>query len=207
MRSPLSPYPDEASARVGGPTPWQLSLDGAWRFRLLSRPEDVTAEHLTGDDSLWDTVTVPGNWTMQGYDRPHYTNVQMPFDGPPPRVPDLNPTGVYRTTIRLPRTSRRRRVVLHVGAAESVLYVYVNGRFAGSSTDSRLECELDITALVQPGANELACVVVRWSAHSYMEDQDHWWMAGIHRSTYLVSTEPVYLADVRVDAGLADDLT
>ena len=25
-------------------------------------------------------------------------------------------------------------------------------------------------------------VVCRWSDGSYLEDQDHWWMAGIHRS-------------------------
>ncbi len=28
---------------------------------------------------------MPGNWTMQGWDKPHYTNVQMPFKNEPPR--------------------------------------------------------------------------------------------------------------------------
>ena len=41
--------------------------------------------------------------------------------------------------------------MLHVGGAESVLFVYVNGRFAGSGTDSRLASELDVTALPAGG--------------------------------------------------------
>ena len=34
------------------------------------------------------------------WDRPHYTNVQMPFPQRPPEVPDENPTGVYERTVR-----------------------------------------------------------------------------------------------------------
>ena len=50
------------------------------------------------------TVTVPGNWTMQDTgDFPHYTNVQMPFRGPPPRLPERDTTGLYRTTFAVPR--------------------------------------------------------------------------------------------------------
>jgi len=29
-------------------------------------------------------------------------------------------------------------------------------------------------------------VVCRWSDGSYLEDQDHWWMAGIHRSVEIM---------------------
>ncbi|HEX6786634.1 MAG TPA: glycoside hydrolase family 2 TIM barrel-domain containing protein, partial [Acidimicrobiales bacterium] len=113
---------------------------------------------------------------------------------------------MHRTRFRVPRAWRGRRVVLHVGGAESVLFVYVNGRFAGSGTDSRLASELDISPYLQAGENVLACVVVRWSAHSYLEDQDHWWMAGLHREVHLEARAPVHLGDVRVDAGLTDDL-
>jgi hypothetical protein len=64
--------------------PRTLDLDGSWRFLLRGRPEDVDRDDLTGDTSGWTSVTVPGCWTMQGHDRPHYTNFQMPFPGPPP---------------------------------------------------------------------------------------------------------------------------
>lgn len=209
MRVPLVPFPDVDGARAGdvASSPWFRSLDGMWSFTYLDRPEAVKATHVaTGTDtSSWDRVAVPGNWTLQGYDRPQYTNVRMPFPGPPPNVPEANPTGVYRTSFRVPREWRGRRVHLEVGGAESVLYLYCNGVFVGSATDSRLSSNYDLTPFLVSGPNSLACVVVRWSAHSYVEDQDHWWMAGLHRSVRLVARAPVYVADARVEAGLVAD--
>ena len=55
--------------------------------RVRDRPEAVTAEDIGGADRGLAEVEVPGCWTMQGFDSPHYTNVQMPFPGPPPGCP------------------------------------------------------------------------------------------------------------------------
>ena len=148
---------------------------------------------------------MPGNWTMQGVDDlPHYTNVQMPFPDLPPDLPARVPTGVYRTAFRVPRAWRGRQVVLHVGGAESVHAVYLNGAFVGYGTDSRLASEYDLSAHLRTGANELAIVVVKFSAHTFVEDQDQWWMGGLHREVALVARAAVHIHDVRVDAGLVD---
>ena len=48
---------------------------------------------------------------------------------------------------------------------------------------------------------------MKWSDATYVEDQDQWWHGGITRPVFLYATRDVHLADVRVDAGLADDLT
>ena len=48
---------------------------------------------------------------------------------------------------------------------------------------------------------------MKWSDATYVEDQDQWWHGGITRSVFLYATGPVHLADIRADAGLADDLT
>ncbi|MEL7207339.1 MAG: glycoside hydrolase family 2 TIM barrel-domain containing protein [Actinomycetota bacterium] len=179
----------------------EVALDGDWAFLLRDRPEAVTADDLTGSTDGWDVVEVPGCWTMQGFDRPHYTNVQMPFSGPPPRVPDENPTGVYRRRVTVPAAWSGRRVRLHVGGAETVLYVFVDGRPVGMGKDSRLPHEFDLTDLVDPGRSvEVALVVVRWSDATYLEDQDHWHHAGLHRSVRLAATPPVHLEDVRPTA-------
>jgi beta-galactosidase len=178
----------------------RLSLDGRWRFQLLRHADDEPG-------SVWHEATVPGCWTMQGFDdRPHYTNVVMPFDGVPPQVPAENPTGVYERTFELPEAWAARRVVLHVGAAESVLIVHLNGHQVGVSKDSHLAAEFEVTELVRPGRNVLRLRVVKWSDASYVEDQDQWWHGGVTRSVYLYATGRVYLADVRAIGGLADDL-
>ncbi len=152
-------------ARAGGPPPWEspeltgvgrvpmhsvphadrVDLDGRWRFQLLPAPDAEPS-------SAWGEIEVPGCWTMQGWgDLPHYTNVVMPFAGLPPRVPDANPTGLYEREVEVPAGWAGRRIVLHVGAAESVLVARVNGREVGISKDSHLAAEFDITDVVAVG--------------------------------------------------------
>lgn len=179
----------------------RLSLDGSWRFQLLRGPADRPAA------TAWREIAVPGCWTRQDtWDLPIYTNVQMPFPGAPPAIPDVNPTGVYERTFDLPSDWPGRRIVLHVGAAESVLLVQVNDADVGISKDSHLAAEFDVTSFVRPGANDVRLTVVKWSDATYIEDQDQWWHGGITRSVFLYSTDRVYLADIGAIAGLEDDL-
>ena len=179
----------------------RIDLDGSWHFQLLRAPDASP-----GPD--WDMAVVPGCWTMQGFDdRPHYTNVQMPFAGIPPAIPEDNPTGVYEREVDIPDGWAGQRIVLHVGAAESVLIVSVDGREIGISKDSHLAAEFDLTDLAPPGRHRLTLRVVKWSDATYVEDQDQWWHGGITRSVFLYTTGPTYLADVRAIGGLSDDLT
>ena len=56
-------------------------------------------------------------------------------------------------------------MVLHVGGAESVLYVHVNGRPVGMSKDSRLPAEFDVTPFLVEGENLLEAMVdAGWTA-------------------------------------------
>jgi beta-galactosidase len=208
-RPPLVPFPDVAAARSGvrSDSPWFRSLDGRWRFLLVDRPHacPVGWADPDHDDRPWNRVDVPGNWTLQDVgDRPHYTNVIMPFGGEPPEVPEDNPTGLYRRTFRVPRGWAGRRTILHVGGAESVVAVWVNGSFVGLGKDSRLPSEFDIGPWLRAGENVVGLQVIRWSDASWIEDQDHWWMAGLHREVFLRSQGRPALGVVSVTAGLAD---
>lgn len=212
-RSTLFPFPDEQQAKKVSFEPFDcpqiMNLNGEWKFRCLACPEQVE-EAFTGerfDDSGWDGITVPGNWTMQGYDKPHYTNVQMPWPHQPPFVPKENPTGVYRRTFEVDASLAGRRFVLHFSGVESCFFVYVNGVEVGMSKDSRTCAEFDVTPFVRTGENSLAVIVIRWSDGSVLEDQDHWWMAGIYRDVYLYHTAPQYIADVFARTKLVNDYT
>jgi len=176
-------------------------LDGTWRFQLLASPEAAVAEE-------WGEIAVPGCWTMQDTaDRPWYTNVQMPWAEPPPYLPAANPTGVYEREIEVPAQWAGRRVVLHVGAAESVLSVAVDGELVGVAKDSHLASEFELTGRVRPGERAtLRLTVVKWSDASYIEDQDQWWHGGITRSVFLYATDRLHLADVKVRADVTGEL-
>jgi beta-galactosidase len=161
-----------------------VSLNGRWDFALLPHPEAAVQE--------WSTIEVPGLWTMQGFARPQYTNVQMPFDDQPPTVPEDNPTGVFRRPFARPVGER---VVLHFGGSEGALFVELNGEPLGIHKDSRTPAEFDVTDRLEDD-NELVCAVVQWSDASFVEDQDQWWHGGLPRDVFLYATPREYIADV-----------
>jgi beta-galactosidase len=218
-RSPFLPYPDAESARLAaaaGPcgrrlsdNPRCLSLDGRWRFTLAanpaSRPDGFFFPDF--DDSGWNGLQVPGTWTMQGWDKPHYTNVVMPYSNVPPSAPaSHNPTGLYRISFDLPASWEGNRTVLKVGGAESFLEVWCNGWSVGWGKDTRLPSEFDLTPFLEPGSNLLAFSVIRYSDASYIEDQDQWWYGGIYRSVLLYTTGPAWIADLFARPELDDAL-
>jgi beta-galactosidase len=205
----LMPYPDGETAKACKRTdsPWCKVLDGAWRFQLAPKP-DAVDEVFVGDqfdDSSWDEIEVPGNWTCQGYDKPIYTNVKMPFTPDAPRVPEDNPTGCYRTKFHLPAEWSGMRVYINFGGVESAFYLWINGLKVGFSKGSRTPAEFDITDYLKEGENTVAAKVIRWSDGSYLEDQDHWWMAGIYRSVFLMATPRSHIRDYVVRTNLDGD--
>jgi len=197
-----SPTTDGAGAR-------RLVLDGRWSFTLADHPgcRPDGWFNTDFDNSDWGAITVPGTWTMQGYDKPHYTNVIMPFSNVPPLAPAThNPTGLYRVSFDLPEGWAGRRTVLHVGGAESFMEVWCNGAPVGWGKDTRLPSEFDLSPYLVAGRNLLAFSVVRYSDSSYIEDQDQWWLGGIYRSVYLYSTGQAYLADLDLRPTLDETL-
>jgi beta-galactosidase len=121
----------------------RVLLDGTWRFRALPHPGGG-ARGGRERHPPQGRARRPRAWTLQEFDDvhgvgdlPHYTNVQMPWPGRPPHPPaDRNPTGVHERDVEIPASWAGRRIVLHVGAAESVLLAAVNGVDVGIGKDS-----------------------------------------------------------------------
>ncbi|MFB7593979.1 glycoside hydrolase family 2 TIM barrel-domain containing protein [Streptomyces sp. NPDC056160] len=216
----LMPYADTAQALAADRTrsPYRLSLDGRWRFSWSDRPDtrDDTFYRTDLDDSSWDTIPVPSVWQMHGHDFPVYVNITYPYWGPnglgeepqPPAAPTrYNPVGQYRRTFTVPRTWTGRRTFLHFEGVKSAHYVWINGKLAGYHEDSYTPAEYDITPYLQPGRNQIAVEVYRYSDGDWMEDQDMIRLSGIFRSVYLYSTPEVHLRDFKLETPLRDDCT
>ena len=77
-------------------------------------------------------------------------------------------------------------MLLRFDGVESAYLVWLNGAEVGVGEGSRLVQEFDVTELLVPGCNELAVRVHQWSAMSYVEDQDQWWLPGIFRDVTLL---------------------
>jgi beta-galactosidase len=177
-------------------------LNGDWQFALFARPELLPLDIVDANYVFPDTIAVPANWQLLGFDKPIYTNVQYPFEVNPPFVPAQNPTGVYRTQFELSPADLNGQVRLTFEGANSLLTVYCNGKFVGLSKDSRLPSEFDISQVAVAGTNTLTAVVVRWSDGSYLEDQDMWWLSGLFRDVSLLIKPNTAIADYCVQTEL-----
>ncbi|MFE9646188.1 glycoside hydrolase family 2 TIM barrel-domain containing protein [Streptomyces sp. NPDC006365] len=168
-----------------------LSLNGGWRFRLSAtadaEDDSFAAEGYEAGD--WAEVQVPGHWVLQGHGSPIYTNHLYPFPVDPPRVPTENPTGDHLRVFDLPDdwpALTDGGSVLRFDGVESCARVWLNGTDIGEFKGSRLPHEFAVGHLLKPTGNVLAVRVHQWSAGSYLEDQDQWWLPGIFRDVTLL---------------------
>ena len=199
-RASFLPYQTEQQAIADNYTasPYFLSLDGTWKFNWHKRPADKPKNFYNKgyDVSAWDNIAVPGNWELQGFGVPIYSNITYPHPKNPPYIDHSdNPVGCYVREFSLPETWDGRRVYLHFESSLAAMYVWINGKYVGYSQVTKSPAEFDITDFVEKGKNTIAIEGYRWSDGSYLEDQDFWRLSGFDRGVYLYSTAQVRIAD------------
>ena len=190
---------DLSAARDNRPSAHRRRLDGEWQFSFASSPFAVDACWLQGDLPGSRSTPVPSNWQIEGYDAPIYSNVRYPIDTVPPRVPEENPTGCYSLQLTVDddwRASGCTQIIFD--GVNSAFHLWCNGEWVGYSQDSRLPAAFDLSPYLHDGANRLCVMVMRWSAGTWLEDQDMWRMSGIFRSVWLLHKPQQYLSDVQL---------
>lgn len=193
-------------------TPWTTpqsslyqSLNGSWRFHFVDTPEqrplDFWQENY--DFSGWDTIEVPSNWEMKGYDKPLYCNVEYPFANTPPYIKRRtgyygygeNPVGSYIREFEIPENWNEKQIFLNFGGIYSAAYVWLNGEYVGYTQGANNDHEFDITRQARIGKNKLAVQVFRWCDGSYLECQDMFRMSGIYRDVSVFATPRTFIRD------------
>lgn len=196
------PWVDNHSSRY-------LLLNGDWSFYFVPEPSQRPLNFYKEDFDVsgWETIPVPSNWEMQGYDRPIYANVEYPHANTPPYIDarkgfndggknyGINPVGSYVRFFDLPKGWENRRTFIHFGGIYSAALVYLNGKYVGYTQGANNVAEFDLTPYLRTGRNRLAVQVFRWSDGSYLECQDMFRMSGIFRDVCLYSTPKVSVRD------------
>ncbi len=225
----MMPYGSEAAMKADKEyyaTPWTepvndryLTLNGNWKFKLVpepsQRPMNFFEEGFNAES--WDSIPVPSNWEMQGYDRPIYANVEYPHSNTPPYINarrgfndgganyGINPVGSYLRHFNVPENWNGNRTFVHFGGIYSAAFVWVNGKYVGYTQGANNVSEFDLTKYLHPGDNTIAVQVFRWSDGSYLECQDMFRMSGIFRDVYLYNVPKVSVRDHRITSTLSSD--
>ena len=180
----------------------RLELDGTWRFQLLDRPADPPGPAWRSPrPRRLDDAGLRGSAPL--HERPDA--VRRPSAGRPGA---RTRPGVYERTFELPAGWAGRRVVLHVGAAESVLIVTLNGHEIGRQQG--LPPGRRVRRHRRPPAGENTLTPARGQVVGCdlsSRTRTSGGTAGSPGRCSCTRPAPVHLADIRVDAGLADDLT
>ncbi len=186
-------------------SPFVKSLNGIWSFHFVETAEQRPVDFFKKDfkDINWKNIPVPGNWEVNGFGLPIYTNIIYPFPKNPPYINhSFSPVGTYRQKFSIPADWKGKQVVLHFGSVSGAMYLYINGKPVAFTKASKTPAEFDITEYLEPGENLLAAQVFRWHDGIYLEDQDFWRLTGIEREVLLLAKSPASIQDFTLIADL-----
>ncbi|WYZ41996.1 hypothetical protein EsH8_V_000891 [Colletotrichum jinshuiense] len=185
-----------------------VSLSGTWKFHHASNPYEVPLhfESSSYNTCGWADIRVPGHWQLQGWGKPHYSNINYTIPVDPPDVPfEGNETGSYVRKFTVPAAYSNQQIRLRFEGVDAAFHVYLNGKELGYSQGSRNPDEFDITNVVQlDGENLLAVRVYKYCDGTYLEGQDQWRLSGIFRDVLLIAFPVACINDFKVETELDD---
>lgn len=193
---------------------YYLSLNGIYDFYFAENPSGVDPDKIFQPDFQPQNpqkIKIPADWQLNGFGYPIYTNVVYDFsyNPQPPSVPfENNWTGCYRVPFTVPDSWKGKDVILSLDGVRSAFFIWINGKRVGFGTDSKLASQYNITPYLNADSkNVLGIEVFRWSAASYLEDQDFFRLNGIERGISIFCQEKINIKDVKIDQKFNDDMS
>jgi len=204
-------FRNEQEAQAGESS-FRHSLNGLWKFNYAINyaiaPKDFSQPEF--DCKCWDDIAVPGHIQMQGYDVPQYVNIQYAWDGheeiEPGEIPtNFNPVASYVKHFILPEKMQGEKLFISFQGVENGFALWLNSHYVGYSSDSFTPSEFELTPYLQAGENKLAIQVFKFTAGSWIEDQDFFRFSGIFRDVYLFTVPKVHVWDLKAETRIEDD--
>lgn len=154
-------------------------INANWKFTLENTPD---AQNPTFNDSKWQSVNVPHDWSVKGQLSPTLASCTGWLPGG---------IGWYRKTLNIPSTKQGEKVYLYFEGVYNRSEVFINGHSLGKRPNGYISFAYDATPFVKYGADNSIAVKVD---HSQSADSRWYTGSGIYRDVWLVYSNPVHIA-------------
>ena len=153
-----------------------ITLNGKWDFKLM--------------DGAWSTITVPGNWEMQGFGTPVYDRKTR------------NETAMYKRTFTVPKEWKGKTTYICFEGVQAGFTFSINGKTVGSFASSFNRRTFDVSKFLACGKQNTIEMTITTHPKGYEFDtNDDWSLHGINRDVYLYAVPKAHIEDVTIVAG------
>ena len=153
-------------------------INGDWKF-TLNDVED--GETIPLDDSRWETVDLPHDWSVKGQLSPTLASATGYLPGG---------IGWYRKHLEIPADKKDEKVYLYFEGVYNRSEVFVNGVSLGKRPNGYISFLYDATPYIKYGAENVIAVRVD---HSQSADSRWYTGSGIYRDVWVVYANPVHI--------------
>ena len=135
----------------------------------------------TLDDSKWETVTVPHDWSVEQNASPALASCTGYLPG-----------GVawYRRNIEVPASRKGEKVYIYFGGVYNNSEVFINGKWVGRRPNGYISFMYDLTPYINFGGRNVIAVKVD---HSKYADSRWYTGSGIYRDVKLIFANTVHI--------------
>ncbi|WP_343694532.1 sugar-binding domain-containing protein [Flavobacterium sp.] len=153
-------------------------INDNWKFNLQETPD---AKNTTFDDSKWQSVNVPHDWSVKGQLSPTLASCTGYLPGG---------IGWYRKSVNIPQSKSGEKVYLYFEGVYNRSEVFINGHSLGKRPNGYISFTYDATQYVKFGGENTISVRVD---HSQSADSRWYTGSGIYRNVWLVYANPVHI--------------
>ena len=154
-------------------------INDNWKFNL----QDISdAKNTTFDDSKWQSVNVPHDWSVKGQLSPTLASCTGYLPGG---------IGWYRKSLNIPQSKAGEKVYLYFEGVYNRSEVFINGHSLGKRPNGYISFAYDATQFVKYGGENTISVRVD---HSQSADSRWYTGSGIYRNVWVVYANPVHIA-------------
>ncbi len=154
-------------------------INDNWKFNLQETPD---AKNTAFDDSKWQKINVPHDWSVKGQLSPTLASCTGFLPGG---------IGWYRKSINIPQSKSGEKIYLYFEGVYNRSEVFINGHSLGKRPNGYISFAYDATPFIKYGGENTISVRVD---HSQSADSRWYTGSGIYRDVWVVYANPVHIA-------------